>query len=60
VARSTAITCVTIRRREGRLVSSTVRDLVAGSGLPFTEHGRHILRGIAGDWQLFAAEGWNR
>jgi class 3 adenylate cyclase/acyl-coenzyme A thioesterase PaaI-like protein len=39
------------------LVSSTVRDLVAGSGLRFTDHGRHILKGIAGDWQLFVVEG---
>lgn len=39
------------------LVSSTVRDLVAGSGLRFTDHGRHALKGIAGDWQLFVVEG---
>jgi len=39
------------------LVSSTVRDLVAGSGLRFRDHGRHILKGIAGDWQLFVVEG---
>jgi class 3 adenylate cyclase len=38
------------------LVSSTVRDLVAGSGLRFRERGIHILRGVPGDWQLFALE----
>jgi class 3 adenylate cyclase len=39
------------------LVSSTVRELVAGSGLRFTDHGRHTLKGIEGDWQLFAVAG---
>jgi len=36
------------------LVSGTVRDLVAGSGLPFEDRGRHALKGIEGDWPLFA------
>src|SRR5208283_1325290 len=36
------------------LVSSTVRDLVAGSRLRFTERGTHTLRGVPGEWQLFA------
>ena len=39
------------------LVSSTVRELVTGSGLRFTDHGRHALKGIEGDWQLFAVAG---
>jgi class 3 adenylate cyclase len=34
------------------LVSSTVRDLVTGSGLRFID-----LKGIEGDWQLFALDG---
>jgi len=38
------------------LVSSTVRDLVLGSGLRFDDRGRHQLKGIDGDWQLFALE----
>jgi uncharacterized protein (TIGR00369 family) len=38
------------------LVSGTVRDLVTGSGLRFTDDGRHRLKGIEGDWQLFALE----
>ena len=36
------------------LVSSTVKDLVAGSGLEFTERGAHELKGIPGEWRLFA------
>ena len=38
------------------LVTSTVRDLVAGSGIEFSDRGRHELRGLPGDWQLLAAE----
>ncbi len=36
------------------LVSSTVRDLVAGSGIPFEDRGRHSLKGVPGEWSLFA------
>ena len=36
------------------VVSSTVRDLVAGSGLAFRDHGTHALKGIPGEWRLFA------
>jgi class 3 adenylate cyclase len=36
------------------LVSSTVRDLVAGSGLDFDERGTTTLKGIPGEWRLFA------
>ncbi|MGH2608995.1 MAG: adenylate/guanylate cyclase domain-containing protein [Tepidiformaceae bacterium] len=38
------------------LVSSTVKDLVAGSGLRFQDRGVHSLRGVPGDWRLFAVE----
>jgi class 3 adenylate cyclase len=38
------------------LVSSTVRDLLLGSGLSFEARGRHELKGIEGEWQLFALE----
>ena len=38
------------------LVSSTVRDLVAGSGIRFHEKGAHELKGIPGQWQLFAVQ----
>jgi pimeloyl-ACP methyl ester carboxylesterase/class 3 adenylate cyclase len=37
------------------LVSSTVKDLVAGSGISFQERGIHELKGIPGEWRLFAA-----
>lgn len=36
------------------LVSSTVRDLVAGSGIGFDDRGLHELKGIPGEWRLFA------
>lgn len=39
------------------LVSSTVKDLVAGSGLSFEERGEHELKGIPGEWRLFAVAG---
>jgi len=37
------------------LVSSTVKDLVAGSGFTFEDRGRHQLKGVPDDWQVFAA-----
>lgn len=37
------------------LVSSTVKDLVAGSGLEFEDRGVHELKGIPGEWRLYAA-----
>jgi class 3 adenylate cyclase len=36
-------------------VSSTVRDLVAGSGIAFDDRGRHVLKGVPGEWDVFAA-----
>jgi class 3 adenylate cyclase len=36
------------------LVSSTLRDLVIGSGLDFEERGAHELKGVPGEWHLFA------
>jgi class 3 adenylate cyclase len=36
------------------LVSSTVKDLVAGSGIEFEDRGAHELKGIPGEWQLYA------
>jgi class 3 adenylate cyclase len=35
------------------LVSSTVKDLVAGAGLRFEERGAHTLKGVPGEWRLF-------
>ncbi len=37
------------------LVSRTVTDLVAGSGLSFEPRGAHTLRGVPGEWELFQA-----
>ncbi|HEV7686722.1 MAG TPA: adenylate/guanylate cyclase domain-containing protein, partial [Acidimicrobiia bacterium] len=37
------------------VVSSTVKDLVTGSGLAFADRGVHELRGIPDQWQLFQA-----
>lgn len=36
------------------LVSSTVKDLVVGSGIEFADRGRRQLRGVPGSWRLFA------
>jgi class 3 adenylate cyclase len=37
------------------LASSTVRDLVVGSGLTFRDRGSRTLKGVEGEWRLFAA-----
>ena len=39
------------------LVSSTVRDLVAGSGLVFEDRGAAPLKGVPGEWRLYAVSG---
>jgi class 3 adenylate cyclase len=38
------------------LVSHTVKDLVAGSGITFMDRGTHILRGLPGEWRLFTPD----
>jgi len=38
------------------LVSRTVTDLVAGSGIEFADRGAHALKGVPGEWQLFAVK----
>jgi class 3 adenylate cyclase len=38
------------------LVSRTVNDLVAGSGLQFTDRGVRTLKGIPDEWQVYAVE----
>ena len=42
------------------LVSHTVKDLVAGSGIVFANRGSHPLRGVPGKWTIFAATGPER
>ena len=39
------------------LVTSTVRDLVSGSGIEFVDRGRHELKGVPGEWQVLAVRG---
>jgi class 3 adenylate cyclase len=39
------------------LVSGTVRDLVAGSGIRFAERGARALKGVPGEWALYSVEG---
>jgi class 3 adenylate cyclase len=36
------------------LVSGTVKDLVVGSGIEFEERGERELRGVPGEWRLYA------
>lgn len=36
------------------LVSQTVKDLVAGSGIEFQDRGSHELKGIPGEWRLYS------
>jgi class 3 adenylate cyclase len=38
------------------LVSSTLRDLVIGSGLEYEDRGVHQLKGVPGEWHLYAVE----
>jgi len=38
------------------LVSSTVKDLVAGSGITFADRGSHVLKGVPDEWRVFAVE----
>lgn len=38
------------------LVSGTVKDLVAGSGLQFSSRGTHQLKGVPGEWPVFSVE----
>ena len=39
------------------LVSGTVKDLVAGSGLRFDSRGTHALKGVPGEWPLYRVAG---
>jgi class 3 adenylate cyclase len=38
------------------MVSSTVKDLVAGSGIRFADRGTHRLKGVPEEWRLFAVD----
>ncbi len=39
------------------LVSSTVKDIVAGAGIDFADRGEHGLKGVPGEWRLFSVAG---
>jgi class 3 adenylate cyclase len=41
----------------GVMVSSTVKDLVVGSGIEFEDRGSHQLKGVPGDWRLYSVSG---
>ena len=47
-------------RADEVLASGTVRDLVAGSGIQFADRGSHVLKGVPGDWRLFAVTSTDR
>jgi hypothetical protein len=38
------------------VLSSTVKDLVAGSEIEFTDRGTHVLKSVPGEWRLFVVE----
>ena len=54
IAVHTAARVATLARPGEVLVSHTVKDLVAGSGLRFDSRGTHTLKGVPGEWSLFA------
>jgi pimeloyl-ACP methyl ester carboxylesterase len=45
-----------LAQRSEIMVSSTVKDLVAGSGIEFVDRGEHELKGVPGVWRLYAVE----
>jgi class 3 adenylate cyclase len=55
IAVHTAARVATLAKPGEVLVSHTVKDLVAGSGIRFESRGTHTLRGVPGEWPLFAA-----
>jgi class 3 adenylate cyclase len=55
IAVHTAARVATLAHPGEVLVSHTVKDLVAGSGIRFESRGTHTLKGVPGEWPLFAA-----
>lgn len=53
IAVNTASRVMSVAGPDEVLVSRTVADLVAGSGLEFADRGSHALKGLPGEWQLF-------
>lgn len=56
IAVHVAARCASAAGRGEVVVTSTVRDLVAGSGLTFTDRGEQELKGVPGVWRLLAAQ----
>jgi class 3 adenylate cyclase len=56
IAVDLAASIVSAARPGEVLVSSTVKDIVAGSGIQFGERGEHELAGVPGRWGLFSAD----
>jgi class 3 adenylate cyclase len=56
IAVHTAARVAAMASRREVLVSSTVKDLVAGSGIEFEERGEHELRGVPGSWRLYSVQ----
>lgn len=56
VAVHTAARVLSLAEPSEVLVSGTVRDLVAGPGLRFCSHGKRVLKGVSGEWELLAVE----
>jgi len=54
IAVHTGARVAALARANEVLVSSTVRDLVAGSDIGFEERGEHELKGVPGSWRLYA------
>jgi class 3 adenylate cyclase len=54
IAVHTGARIATVAAPQEVLASGTVRDLVAGSGIRFDDRGSHVLKGVPGDWRLFA------
>ena len=54
-SRCTSVSAVGRGREPAEIVvSSTVKDLVAGSGIEFEDRGERELKGVPGSWHLFA------
>lgn len=56
VAAETGVQVANMAAPDEVLVSSTVKDLVAGSGIRFEDRGAHRLEGVPGEWRLYAVE----
>jgi class 3 adenylate cyclase len=54
IAVHTGARVASVARAGEVLVSSTVKDLVAGSGITFEDRGTQLLKGLPGAWRLYA------